>query len=163
MLRIGKLADYALVILQLMAKRTQTKLSVDQIASNTQIPVPTVRKLMKYLTDAQLVRSERGPKGGYILAKAPEQVRIIDAVGAVEGPVALTECCDTDGSCDLAGSCDMEARWTSINELVVDILKRITLADLEAMRSTAGGQEVFARLRDATLAYPISGLGSPTR
>ncbi|PIE41028.1 MAG: SUF system Fe-S cluster assembly regulator [Gammaproteobacteria bacterium] len=131
MLRVGKMADYALVIMNAMAKQPTALLSMDALSQKTHLSMPTVRKLMRLLVNAGLVRSIRGAKGGYQLARLPELISVVHILSAVEGPMAITECCDEDASCELSGGCDMEPHWSSINQLVMHILENISLADLK--------------------------------
>ena len=131
MLRVGKMADYALVIMNTLAKRPTELVSMEGLTQYTNLSTPTVRKLMRLLVNAGLVRSIRGAKGGYQLARLPEFISVVHILGAVEGPMAITECCDEDASCELSGDCDMESHWSSINQLVLHILGNISLADLK--------------------------------
>ena len=130
MLRIGKMTDYALVLMHRMAKSPSGQLRMEELARDTQLGLPTVRKLMRQLVNAGLVRSERGAKGGYQLARFPELISIAHIVSAVEGPLAITECCDDDGGCELSGGCDVESQMPTINELITQILGSITLTDM---------------------------------
>lgn len=131
MLRVGKMADYGLVIMNALAKQPTGLVSMEALSQQTHLSMPTVRKIMRLLVNAGLVRSLRGSKGGYQLARLPEFISVIHILAAVEGPVAITECCDEDASCELSGGCDMESHWSSINQLVMHILGNISLADLK--------------------------------
>ena len=139
MLRIGKMTDYALVIMHRMAKSPSVQLRMEEIAQATQLGLPTVRKLMRQLVNAGLVRSERGAKGGYQLARFPEMISIAHIVSAVEGPLAITECCDDDGGCELSGGCDVESQMPTINELITQILGSITLTDMAHLCGSVQG------------------------
>lgn len=139
MLRIGKMTDYALVIMHRLAKSPSAQLRMEEIAQATQLALPTVRKLMRQLVNAGLVRSERGAKGGYQLARFPELISIAHIVAAVEGPLAITECCDDDGGCELSGGCDVESQMPTINELITQILGSITLTDMAHLCGSVQG------------------------
>ncbi|MAR91557.1 MAG: SUF system Fe-S cluster assembly regulator [Pseudomonadota bacterium] len=136
MLRISKMTDYALVIMNRLAKSPATLLRMEQLAESTQLGLPTVRKLMRQLVAAGLVRSERGAKGGYQLARLPELISIAQVVSAVEGPLAITECCEDDGGCELSQGCEVAYHMPTINELIAQILNTISLTDMAGM--TAG-------------------------
>ena len=129
MLRIGRLADYAILILYQLGKVQPARLSMDSIAELTHLPLPTVRKVMKYLVDAELVISKRGPNGGYQLAMSPARLSIARGIEAVEGPIALTECCSHAASCELHDRCDLADRWPGVNTIVARVLERTTRAD----------------------------------
>ena len=124
MLRIGKMTDYALVLMHRLAKSPSLQLRMEELAAETRLGLPTVRKLMRQLVNAGLVRSERGAKGGYQLARFPELITIAHIVAAVEGPLAITECCDDDGGCDV------ESQMPTLNELITLMLGSISLTDM---------------------------------
>ncbi len=130
MLRIGKMTDYALVIMNRLAKQPAMLQRMEQLADSTRLSLPTVRKLMRHLVAAGLVRSARGAKGGYQLSRLPEMISIAQVVIAVEGPLAITECCDDDGGCELSGGCDVESHMPTLNALLTQILETISLADM---------------------------------
>lgn len=131
MLRIGRLADYGVLILYHLGRVQPARLSMDSLAEVTHLPLPTVRKVMKYLVDAELVVSKRGPNGGYQLARAPARIDLAAAIAAVEGPLALTECCTADHDCELHDRCELAQRWPGVNAIIIRVLERTTLADLD--------------------------------
>lgn len=131
MLRIGRLADYGILILYQLGRVRPARLSMDSIAELTHLPLATVRKVMKYLVDAELVVSKRGPNGGYQLARPPAQISIASGIAAVEGPIALTECCTASSNCELHDRCDLAERWPGVNAILMRVLERTTLADLD--------------------------------
>jgi FeS assembly SUF system regulator len=133
MLRIGKMTDYALVIMNRLAKSPASLLRMEELAESTKLGLPTVRKLMRQLVAAGLVRSERGAKGGYQLARFPEMISIAQVVTAVEGPLAITECCEDDGGCELSGGCEVEYHMPTLNELIVQVLSTISLTDMRGL------------------------------
>ncbi|MAD43401.1 MAG: SUF system Fe-S cluster assembly regulator [Oceanospirillaceae bacterium] len=130
MLKIGKLTDYGVVVLNELARAGGMKLSTDDIVCKTGLPLPTVRKVMKALADAGLVIAQRGARGGYRIARAPGQIRILDIVQAFEGPVAVTECATDETSCDITDTCSLASNWGGINQLITQVLSRVTLADI---------------------------------
>lgn len=130
MLKISKLTDYGVVVLDQLARAGSVKQSTEDISEATVLPIPTVRKVMKALADAGLVIAQRGAKGGYRIARAPAQIRILDVVQAFEGPVALTQC-STDGEpCEITDDCSLSGSWGGINILLMQVLARVTLEDV---------------------------------
>ncbi|PKM37830.1 MAG: SUF system Fe-S cluster assembly regulator [Gammaproteobacteria bacterium HGW-Gammaproteobacteria-10] len=130
MLRLGKLTDYATVILSYMAKNRFQMHAANEIADITGIAPATVSKLLKQLAKAGLVYSTRGAKGGYELANVPEQITVASIISAVEGPIALTECSISQQNCEQAGGCEIRGSWGKINQAIFNALDSITLADL---------------------------------
>ena len=131
MLRISKMTDYAVVLATYMAAAERPHAARD-LALQTQIPEPTASKLLKKLTRAGVVVSQRGARGGYALARSPEEIGIHQVIEAIEGPIAVTECSDesSDSLCEYETNCGVRANWQRINLAVQTALSDITLADM---------------------------------
>ncbi|MBN8892597.1 MAG: SUF system Fe-S cluster assembly regulator [Rhodospirillales bacterium] len=139
MLRLSKLTDYAVVVLirlsegggecaRLGGEPVQTS---PGIALATGVPEPTVAKVLKALTSANLVASQRGARGGYRLVQALEQITIADVITAIDGPIALTACVDgAPGACDVQNMCAVKGRWDLVNDAIRQALTSITLAEM---------------------------------
>lgn len=130
MLRLSKLTDYATVVLSYMAKDRRRVLTAMEMASATGIPLPTVSKILKALVNADLLKSTRGAKGGYCLARGPEAISIAAVIAALEGPIALTECSLSKKSCEQASGCSIKTNWHVINQAIYNALEAVTLLDL---------------------------------
>jgi len=132
MIRLGKLADYGLVLMTCMARgNKETLRTARDLARETRLPVSTVSKLLKELLQSGLLLSHRGMKGGYLLARQPRQISVVEIIAAIEGPMALTECStDVTGLCTLERGCPIKSNQQVISRAVRGVLERITLADL---------------------------------
>ena len=115
MLRISKLTDYGTVVLAHLAKNPESLSSAADVAAATGIALPTVSKLLKTLTRAELVNSTRGAHGGYSLARSPGDISAADVIDALEGPVSITECSSADSHCDYESFCNIGGAWQRIN------------------------------------------------
>lgn len=131
MLRMSKLTDYGTIVLAQLAARPGALSTAGEVATATRLGQATVSKLLKSLTRAGLVVSERGPQGGYLLARAPEEISAAQILDALEGPVAITECSAAGGECDLESVCRVGAAWRRINYSIRRALDQISLADLQ--------------------------------
>jgi len=139
-IRLGKLTDYGLVLMTCMARGTgETLRTARDLARESRLPVATVSKLLKELLQSGLLISHRGMKGGYILARRPQDISVVEIIAAIEGPMALTECStDVSGLCTLERRCPIKTNQQIINQAVRGVLERITLADLiEPLRLTS--------------------------
>lgn len=141
MLRIGKLADYGLLIADCLA-RAAAQLTTDAIVRDTGLPEATVRKLLKLLVDAGLVSSRRGLRGGYRLSRPASHITVAELIAAVEGPIGLTECAHEESNCNLTPSCVQKDNWQVINELIQRQLSTITLADMRGDLGQRGGSRI---------------------
>jgi len=140
MVRLGKLTDYALVLMTCIARSEgQTLRTARDLASESRLPLSTVSKLLKELLQSGMLTSHRGTKGGYILARGPRDISVIDIIAAIEGPVAFTECTtDVTGLCGIEPCCPIKKNQQVINQAVRGVLEKITLADLiEPLQLTA--------------------------
>lgn len=131
MIKISRLADYATVLMSVLARSGNCLASAD-LASQTHIALPTVRKVMKLLHEQQLVQSIQGVAGGYQLINPPEAISIVDIIAAIDGIPAMTECVKTQNSCEQLATCGLSGNWQMINQLVISALKQVSLADMIA-------------------------------
>jgi len=129
--RISRLTDYGIVVMAHLAEcRDDDTHNARELAQDTQLPVPVVSKILKSLTRAGLLVSQRGSKGGYSLARTPGEIPVVEMITALEGPVGITECTIHPGACAQEASCQVRDPWQRINAAVRAALDEITLADL---------------------------------
>ena len=131
MLRISKLTDYGTLVLSQLAAGGAQPSSAGSVADQTRIALPTVSKLLKALARSGLVVSTRGSRGGYALARSPDEITAAEIIDALEGPVAITECSSSNGSCNLEAYCRVGLAWQRINRSIRNALGQVTLADLQ--------------------------------
>lgn len=149
MVRLSRLADYAVVVMTHFAQMPERVYSGAEVATELLLPAPTVSKLLKQLSRAGLLGSQRGVHGGYELARTPGHISIGEIVRAVEGPVALTDCIeDGVGECDRIGFCQTHRNWQVINQVVREALDRVSLDEM-AMPSLLGLGAHMARPESA--------------
>ncbi len=132
MLRVSRLADYAVLLAGRMSREPARTFTAAALARATRLPPPTVTKVLAALTRVGLVVSQRGPGGGYRSALPASRISVGAVVEALDGPVALTVCAEGDGACDLIGICPSAANWQRINDAVRSTLEGISLEDLNS-------------------------------
>jgi len=130
MLRVTKLADYGIVMLTFFATHPESTYTARDIAGGVKLPMPVASKVLKLLSKAGLLTSQRGTKGGYGLAHAPEEITIAAIISALEGPIAMTECSEINRDCDLVTGCPVRTNWSLINQAIHSALDKITLAQM---------------------------------
>lgn len=130
MLRLSKLADYAIVIACHSARELQQTYTAAEIARAVNIALPTVQKVLKRLSQVGIFQSERGPHGGYRLAKQPENISVAQIIAALDGPIGLTECSLAENHCHKAQGCDIRSNLSLINRAIRIALETVTLADM---------------------------------
>lgn len=132
MVKLGKLTDYGLVLMTCIARGDGPPLrTARDLAVESRLPLSTVSKLLKELLQSGLLSSHRGVKGGYILARDPHEITLIEIIAAIEGPMALTECStEISGLCNIESFCPIKSNQRIINQAVRGVLQKITLSDL---------------------------------
>lgn len=131
MIRMTRQTDYGIVLLSRMAVRPERQFNATQLAAETQLPQPTVSKVLKILGRAGLLESHRGVKGGYTLARDPASITVTEVITALEGPIGITECIDdTPGECTHEARCPVRGNWHRINEAIRGALDEINLAEM---------------------------------
>lgn len=128
MLRITKITDYGFILLAHMADQELDSLhNAKDLSASIDIPLPTVSKVLKILTQGGILQSHQGSKGGYSLARPANQISAAEIIESIEGPVAITDCSGADG-CER--NCQVSPRWQQVNTAVVGALKGLTLHDM---------------------------------
>ena len=131
MLRITKLTDYGIVLLvQLANDERQGSQNARTMAEATSLPLPVVSKILKALAQGGLLTSQRGAKGGYTLARRPEEINVAEIIDALEGPIALMECSVGPGRCEQETNCRVRDPWQRINQAILETLRHVTLREL---------------------------------
>lgn len=130
MLRISKLTDYAILVMVELTNSREEVLSAQALAERCGLEAPTVSKVLKLLGRSGLVRSFRGPTGGYQAGADPEQVSVATVISAIEGPIAMTECSVHEGLCTVEASCSARENWQKVSRAVAGALEQISLADM---------------------------------
>lgn len=130
MLKLGKLTDYATLVMTELAAGPHSARSAQELALRVRVAAPTVAKLLRLLGRAGLVQAARGVHGGYRLAREPSAISVADIVAAVEGPVAVTECAGAGSCCAIEHHCGVRGHWRSINTAIERALASVTLAQM---------------------------------
>jgi FeS assembly SUF system regulator len=146
MLRMSKLADYGTVVMTSIAREPERVHSAADVAVRTGLARTTVSKILKTLAREHLVASSRGARGGYRLVRAPREISLAHVIGAMEGPIGITECSGAPGLCEQESACSVRINWQRINRIVLHALEGITLEDMTRPITLM----VDARVRKAT-------------
>ncbi len=152
MLRITKLTDYGIQVLAHLAEHEgQGPRAARDIAGGTCLPLPTVGKILRTLTRAGLLASQRGAQGGYRLARPPEEISVAEIITTFEGPIALTECLSGESAtCGVEPICQTRGNWGRISRAIRHALEEIPLSEI------ARPQRGWSERLSAALALPAS-------
>ena len=117
-------------VLELAENYGKGPLQLKIIAQRQEISVKYLEQLMTVLRSAGFVRSTRGSKGGYLLAKAPEQIKLSDIFHCLEGSVVTVECVENESYCTRTNDCVARQIWAEVQKAVMGVLQSITLQNL---------------------------------
>ena len=145
-MRLSHLADYAVVLMTAAARRPNAaRLSATELSADTGVPLPTAQKLMGQLAAAWLLSSVRGAGGGFTLARPAAQISLADIVEAVEGPIALTMCSDSNNhDCILDAHCRVRPHIGVVGRAVRGALGAVTLQQLSTPAESRDGRKANA-------------------
>jgi FeS assembly SUF system regulator len=131
MIRLSRLADYAVVAMTHIATRADGVHNAVDVAQGTGLPVPTVSKVLAKLCRGGLLTSQRGAKGGYTLSRPAGAISVAAIVSALDGPIGLTQCTLTEGEgCDVERVCPSRQGVHKINLAMRRALEDVSLADI---------------------------------
>jgi Rrf2 family protein len=104
-----------------------------RIAETQRVPPKYLELIMLDLKKAGLVKSARGPKGGYRLTRSPDQISFGDIVRTMEGPIALVSCASVNfyapcGDCHDEATCAIRRAFSNIRDQTTELLDSISLA-----------------------------------
>jgi Rrf2 family protein len=124
-------ADYAVrAAVELAASSGEGPVKAELLAEAQSIPLNFLENILAELRRAGIVESRRGAAGGYLLAKAPEDVSLADVIRAVEGPLANVRGLSPD-ALEYEGSAEpLREVWVALRASVRAVLEQVTLADV---------------------------------
>jgi Rrf2 family protein len=132
---ITRRTDYATrAVLALALVDDERPRKIQEIATATSTPVSVLEQLMPQLRGAGIVRSERGPAGGYRLNHPPADITLGRVVRMVQGPLAPISCATRHEPepCPMEVGCALRETWAEVRDATIAILDRKTFADLAA-------------------------------
>jgi Rrf2 family protein len=126
-------ADYAVrAVVELAGSGQDSPRKVDEIAVAQGIPVSFLENILTQLRSSGIVRSQRGPEGGYWLAKPPDQVNLAHVIRAVEGPLVGVRG-QRPEEIEYTGSAEsLQQVWVALRANLRKVLEHVTVADVAA-------------------------------
>ena len=109
---------------------TPVRMSV--LAENQRLSRKYLHTLLTTLKSAGLVRSIRGPGGGFVLTRPPARIKLREVLHAVEGPLSLVDCVADERVCDRSKDCPARRVWEDLSGVVDRALDKVSLASLLA-------------------------------
>ena len=117
-------------LLELATSYGEGELTLAEIAGAQDLPPKYLESLLTSLRAAGFVRAQRGPGGGYALARPPEEITLREVFDALEGPDPYVACTEDVKTCPRRGDCVTRGVWAAMYRASMQVLEALTLAGL---------------------------------
>jgi len=154
-MRLSTRGEYASrAMLELSLRYDEGPLHVREISEAQRIPRRFLEQILLLLKRAGYLKSRKGQKGGFVLAKAPSAITVAEVIRVMDGPLAPIDCVSVMAHepCPMEGTCGLRWLWKDVRDAVAGIMERTTFADL-VEKSVRTGQ---ARKREEKKTGPAA-------
>ncbi len=115
---------------------------IKDISRRQKISQRYLEQIFNKLLKAGLLKSRRGPRGGYMLARDPSEITVGNIISAAQGPIVPVRCLEEEEQnnkvCDLIDSCITRHVWKETQKLLVDYYESVSIADLCSLARSRG-------------------------
>jgi Rrf2 family protein len=110
--------------------QSQGAVTLNDIAKRQRISVKYLWQVINPLKTAGFLSVTRGAKGGYVLARRPDEIDLFEIVTILEGEVSLVDCLHKNETCEMRDACVARSVWMDVNRVVEKALKKVKLSDV---------------------------------
>lgn len=132
-MRLSTKGEYASrAMLELALHYEKRPLHIRDISRAQDIPQRFLEQILLQLKRAGLLRSRKGPDGGYYLARPPGEINVAEVIRAMDGPLAPIDCVSVTAYevCPHERTCSLKGLWREVRDVIAEVLERTTFADL---------------------------------
>jgi Rrf2 family iron-sulfur cluster assembly transcriptional regulator len=127
-MRLTRGADYGMRGMIYLAQLPQGQVVlVKEVANQQDVPESYLAKIFQDLSHSGLMVSHRGAKGGFSLARDPAEINLREMIEAIEGPISLLPCLDSDPPCEQVQTCALRASMDLAQSLLLEHLEETSL------------------------------------
>ncbi|OGW83757.1 MAG: hypothetical protein A2987_00725 [Omnitrophica bacterium RIFCSPLOWO2_01_FULL_45_10] len=127
---ISRDTDYAVRALSRIARNGNKISSVSNLAKETAVPRPFLRKILQTLNKKGVVNSSKGRGGGFVLARGADKIYLVELINIFQGPIKLNQCLFKKKICHEVASCVLKSKMDALEKNMISELKSITIAVL---------------------------------
>jgi Rrf2 family transcriptional regulator, cysteine metabolism repressor len=129
---VSRRTDYATRAILALSLEGGGPLKLEQLASRTAVPQSVLEQVMPSMRTAGIVRSDRGPAGGYRLNKRPEEISLERIVRLFQGQLAPIGCATRHNPepCPMTLGCTLREVWEEVRDATISLLGQVSFADL---------------------------------
>jgi Rrf2 family protein len=141
-MRIPMKVDYGVRALVELAQRNGNQpVRTAEIAKKQHIPEPYLDQVLTALNKFGFIHSRRGPSGGHVLAKPPEEISLGDIMAKLEGRNAPLDCIEQPSECTLSAACAQREVWQSVEDAIEKVLNMTSIANLASRQKMINFEE----------------------
>ncbi|MGB8657889.1 MAG: Rrf2 family transcriptional regulator [Candidatus Zixiibacteriota bacterium] len=130
-MELTRAGDYGIFGVIYLAKQPRGKIvSLAEVSKAENLPEKFLAKIFQNLSRSGLIRSHRGARGGFSLARPAEQITVKELLESVQGPIHFTKCLSDLEYCDRREICELRKLWKKGQDYCMKLLTQHTLADL---------------------------------
>lgn len=135
-MQLTREGDYGIRSVLFLARQPYKKIIfVSEIAEEYKIPRSFLAKILQKLVKAKIVRSYRGVKGGFSLAKSSKEVTVLEVLEAIEGKLALNLCLDRRKKCVFSKQCPVHHVWAKAQLKFTEVLRKANFDELARQKN----------------------------
>lgn len=128
-------SDYGLrALMYLAGRRARGPVTLNEIAEKLMIPKAFLSKILQQLAKKGVVRSLKGPSGGFVLAAEPAELTMQEILVEIDGPTRVFECFATEADCTYSDDCMIRDVFGEVEAKIGQVLAQYTLADFQKHR-----------------------------
>jgi Rrf2 family protein len=147
-------SDYAIRAMMYLAARPPAELSsLRDVGREQNIPESFLAKIFQNLVHAGLVVSKPGAHGGFALARSASRISVAQVMQAMNGPLSLNRCVLWPETCERSSSCTMHKVWVRAQERLMEVLEKVSFADL-VLAQAAGGEDALSHVLGPSVQAP---------
>jgi Rrf2 family protein len=131
MFRISRRLDYGLHLMLALAEgKDNIPQSTASLSEKLQMPLPFMHQIAHALMQSGLIKATPGPRGGLRLNQSSSEISVLNIVEALEGPISLNPCLETEDCCPRQENCGAQPVWSNLQQKIVLHLECISLDSL---------------------------------
>lgn len=130
-MHISRAGEYGVLgLLHLARQPAGTPVMIDAVSRDESIPRSFLAKIFQDLAKAGILRSQRGAGGGFVLARTPDQITILEIIEAIDGKIALQRCLGDAPDCERIETCALCSLFEQAQDRLKEVFGQTTLAEL---------------------------------
>jgi len=140
---ITRATEYAIRTVIYLAQQPKDEIILKKDICRTQEVTPAfLTKILQPLIKAGIVSSQRGVGGGFLLAKSPDEITLLDILQAEEGPLKLNHCLVENGYCMRDAHCSAHEVWHEVQDEMISVLEQYSVSELVRREKEKLGKEL---------------------